>query len=634
MAIDIRASTTCSLGPLINASINDDYIQGSGLVRISGSCEIAGLVTPAIGAVVTFSYTKNGTVYNIPRKLRVLSSFADPFRNTTSVSLGCKLTYLQDLTDPIDWTAFDDPENDDRTEDEEEIVVIPIYASSIMNKCLQELGITASQDPLTNKFSISEFDFSNGYVNILSDLLVSESFCGFLDFNETLQVFSLDQTGGTGPVLNQTSIIDIGPINVGELPGEAVVVSYTTLKLKQREDGSPDSDSSGEADWDFNQTTSTGEMAVSYGTQQGGQRVKRYSTYEQTTTITSYRTLNTRQGERKRVVDSRRTLVTQSGISVLSSPASAYLSQGFSFNPQSVSKVTQEQYSYDSNGNEKVRTKRTSGSAEHIAGSAPVPWEINGDLVSPYYSGAVALDLEVTYSNTIESPNLVGGRLSSTMTYTQYYQHGSSTVAAQQSLAQSRNTFNSASSAQSFLGDWVKMGLSLTKTTSNLSESGVNQTAPSLQAINNSRNADASGDPSNGYRTESKSELELVLGSATAQRRIEFSMPYAPDDIFSKNNTTPVTYSATPSDAPQKAQKYGICQNRLLLGGRNGMNLQLSPEILPSAPFAPIIVQAAGYSVLYRANGTAWTLDANGVIVSTDALFWGAIGTSSITGGT
>jgi len=61
MAIDIRATVTCSLGTLISGSISDDYIQGSGLVKIKGSVEISGTITPAIGTVVTFSYITSGT---------------------------------------------------------------------------------------------------------------------------------------------------------------------------------------------------------------------------------------------------------------------------------------------------------------------------------------------------------------------------------------------------------------------------------------------------------------------------------------------------------------------------------------------------------------------------------------------
>ena len=53
MAVDIRATVTCSLGTLISGSISDDYIQGNGLIRTRGSAVISGTITPALGTVVT-----------------------------------------------------------------------------------------------------------------------------------------------------------------------------------------------------------------------------------------------------------------------------------------------------------------------------------------------------------------------------------------------------------------------------------------------------------------------------------------------------------------------------------------------------------------------------------------------------
>ena len=87
MAIDVRATVTCSLGTLISGSLSDSYVQGSGLVKCTGSVELSGVVTPAIGTVVTFSFTRGGTTTNVPRRLRVLSSFADPFRRIENVPI-------------------------------------------------------------------------------------------------------------------------------------------------------------------------------------------------------------------------------------------------------------------------------------------------------------------------------------------------------------------------------------------------------------------------------------------------------------------------------------------------------------------------------------------------------------------
>ena len=289
MAIDIRATVTCSLGTLISGTISDDYVQGTGLIKCKGSCELSGIYTPTVGDEVTFSYAKDGITRKVPRKLRVLSSFADPFRRTTKVELGCKLTYLQDLQEPVDWTAFDDDANNDFTTDDQAIITIPISASSVMNKCLTQLGITASDNPLTSKFSVESFDLSPGYVQVLSDLLVSESYCGYLDRDEELVVFSLDQEGGTGPVITSNEIIDLGPIGVGQLPGEAVVVSYSTLKLKEPD---PDSDKK----WEEEESIQIlGELTINYSGPPAGSL--KYTGRQIVNSVTTYDTIKLKNYE-------------------------------------------------------------------------------------------------------------------------------------------------------------------------------------------------------------------------------------------------------------------------------------------------------------------------------------------------
>jgi hypothetical protein len=50
---------------------------------------------------------------------------------------------------------------------------------------------------------------------------------------------------------------------------------------------------------------------------------------------------------------------------------------------------------------------------------------------------------------------------------------------------------------------------------------------------------------------------------------------------------------------------------------------------MPAAPFDPIFVQAAGLTALYRVNGNQWAFDSNGIVCSTDALYWGVAGKNS-----
>ena len=616
MAIDIRATVTCTLGTLISGSISDDYIQGSGLVKTRGSVEISGTITPAIGTAVTFSYTKDGVVRSIPRKLRVMSSFADPFRRTTTVELGCKLTYLSDLKEPIDWTAFDDPQNAAYNETDSRIVTLPLYASSVMNKCLTELGITASSNPLTNKFSIAEFDFGAGYVPVLSDLLVSESYCGYLDTNEVLQVFNLDQDAGTGPVFTGSDIVDLGPIGVGQLPGEAVTVSYSTLKLKD-----PDSTNNSSDPWVY--TVSRGaQQSIKVGP-------STYSYIPETVTETEYEIGGDRRIVKQTVT--KTSIAAEAGGSYLEA---VYAELGtFPVAPSAViTEVTTTTYEYNigavtvqlpngswyyTSGEITRATTLVEESILRVISSFNLTWVVESTAYSVNTTDAIVSRKTIQIDETVS-----GYTRSITNNYAifGYTQEGNNLISV---AGQNIDTFAELNSYASTLLSPGALIFTDTSVNIQYGDSRLNNRLPPVEDINNAAYAKG-GDPNNGWRTESLADLELALGSATAQRRIEFSMPYAPDDTFSGPSGGPFT--ATPSDAPAKAMRYGRVQNRLLLGNRNGVNLQLAPEKLPAAPYSPLYLQASGLTALYRANGTNWAFDSNGIVCSVDALFWAAVG--------
>jgi hypothetical protein len=640
MPIDIRANVTCSLGTLISASVSDDYVQGSGLIKTKGSCEISGLISPAVGAVVTFSYTKSGITRSVPRKLRVLSSFADPYRRTTKVELGCKLTYLQDLKDRLKWDALDDPENEEITEAESQIVTFPISATSVAQECLTKLGITASSIPLTNRFSIPEFDFGSGYVQILSDLLVSESYCGYLDFSETLQIISLAAPPGTGPSFGTDKVIDVGPIGVGDLAGDAVTVSYSTLKLKvpdgtevaEREEGedSPTSliprSSSG---WgtDVATTSASSVASVAYTAPDGTEIIATYNTKTSTSEQTTY-AKRIFKGENRYVVVRRQINEDTSLIQIAGNIASAYLSNGRAFGNSQVSSTTVETFDYDIEGNETFRELIRTGSAAFLAGAASISWvypnEDGSNTFIPIPTGTVTLERTTVNSYT-------NGDYRKTIT--RRFQPWIYSSAGQQAIAESRESTSTVDAANSILST-IYNGLVLVDVTVNTTRSAPGagtQEAPLPEDINNENLADSNtADPDNGFRTENTSEVELALGSRTATRRIEFSLPYAPDDRFvrSVKSVSPTTYSYTAfsSDAPTKAKLYGTTQNRILFGNRNGMNIQTVPENLPAAPFGPFYLTANGVVTQYRTNGTSWTMDSEGIVASTDGLYWGVVG--------
>lgn len=663
MAIDIRATVTCTLGTLISASISDDYIQGTGLIKTKGSCEISGLITPAIGTAVTFSYTKGGTTYDVPRTLRVLSSFADPFRRTTKVELGCKLTYLQDVQEPLKWDYTDDPANSGITADDAAIITIPITAAAIAAECCSKLGISGAP-ALTNTFSIAQFDFSAGYVSILSDLLVSECRCGYLDDTETLQTINLSTTGGTGPVFTSAEVIDVGQIGVGQLPGDAVTVSYSSLKLNAPEPQPADPDEAAaqqaRQNWEqeetlgspttvqvpnpfFNDPSALGVPEYLYS------EIPEYYSYTYTprsVVVTTYDTLD-RVVTRVTTEYTIMAVIAPGYIQHIAGTAPVY---GPPEGSTEFTTVSTETYTYKvaapastpksdpPDGYQEVlkREQQVDEPQIKLFASSQI-YDIAGQANERFDAGNTNADRFIA-SKSIETPSsgttLAG--TTSTKTVSESYQASGYTAKGQQSLASAleRNKAN----ADFYTGlayGYLVAALTLEQVSTETQIStgrdiGLEQRPSAADRINQENakgEGDSKPDPNNGWRTASSSEIELALGSSLATRRITLSMPYAPDDRFTKTGSPPsVTYSASPSDAPAKARAYGKAQNMLLLGNRYGVNVQMAPERMPAAPFSAFILQANGLSALYRTNGTSWTMSPDGILASTDALFWGAVG--------
>lgn len=607
MPIDIRATVSCPLGTLISGSISDSYVANAGLIKTSGNLVISGLITPAIGTAVTVSYVKAGVSRTIPRRLRVLSSFADILRRTTAVELGCRLTYLQDLRESIDWTAFDDAATT-MTEADAALVTVPIRAQAVAEKCLAELGLTASGLALTNKFSLEKYDFGPGYVSVLNDLLLSESVCGYLDSSEVLQVVNLAASGGTGPVMDASQLIDVNKIGAGQLPGEAVTVSYSTLRLKQPETTNKPSP------WE--QTTAQNRYTVNipFTNAAGDADNFQHVVVETTTTQTSYKTIKNSDGQDLRLPSSRFTTLTTSTAAVISNIYAEYLANSIGVSPYQVDKYTSESFSYDSQGNEINYQKRVYGSVVFLLASLSVPWVLPDGSVVGIGGGTYGIEGEDRETTT------VGNKKQITINT---YGPWSKTIPGQLAGSNARDSIETAGEAAAYINRMLVGGLCLIDSRTETVSTNEPISIPTQADINNSKAAKA-GNPNNGYRTDSKSSVILAMGSATAQRRVEFSLPKAPDDIFYAAGGG--AYGSTASDAPQKAQLFGLTQNRILLGNRNGISIQAAPEVLPSAPFAPFIVRSANASALYRTNGLTWTFDEAGVVVSCDALFWGAVG--------
>lgn len=700
MAIDLRAKATCTLGELISASISDSSIIGAGLIKTSGSCQISGLVNPGIGTIVKIFYEKSGIVRELPRHLVVLSSFANPFTNTTVVDLGCQLTYMDGVSEPRTIDGFQDPANSSFGAADKEIVIIPISASAVAQECLEKIGLTGSP-PLTNKFSVEKFDLSAGYVSVLNDLLLSESLCGFVDKNGNFITFSLSATTGIVPLIEQDQIVELGPLSPGQLPGNPVIVDYSTLKLR-----SPDPI---DAEWEELRARRDWELEESYDSEtevilrvyynfgpwfgsslnkpprwppaNAGQTVDVSFFYvPKTVTRTTY-------DKWDRVV-TRRTVKTTIAAESNPDQTTDLLSfsnlTSFGMLPVESSTVTTITYkkaaplvnpvvdgrevpAVPEEGYDEVLLEETiTYEPDHLRyAGLPVNYyalRSQGIVLNPVLQEVPS---QIAERRTVQTETyardlvLAVGRTRSevgyfpiTKTTTRNWRQFGKTAKGQKyfrTLLFSPLTtppegplygydprlrpdvpFNLAQAIVNVYG--------LLKTNREVSDGTQVRIFSGREAVFQGRPASSSRisgslaegtDPNNGYRTDSSSEVEFVYGTETAgyDRPTQFSIPYAPDDVFVKTGSGPsAVFAAISSDAPQKVVTFGRIQNKLLFGANYGIEIQTAGDRMPPRPYTTFCIQAGGLTGSFVTDGTSWVIDGNGIIASTSALYTGIVG--------
>ena len=661
MTLDLRADVTCSLGPLISGSFADDYLQNNGLIKTRGEVLINGTINPVVGTPVTFTYTKNGTTRPIPRTLRVLSSFADPFRRTTTVQLGCKLTYYSNRK-----TIERNPNVKDEHPDIPCKVfgkaTIPLSAAFIYQLCLDALGLTSDAVTLTNVFSQEEFDLSPGYIQVISDLLQSEGYAGYLDSSEVLRIIDLSVETGEGRLITPEDIIDLGPIGVGDLPGESVVVRYNSQELVPPDDEFDDEYL--KRSWEVEeQFGAQSEVTVSYTNDQGDPETDLDYFFP-------YQFSATRYDVWDRKIESIN-LTVVSAAEINNRWASDAFKVGRAWNIP-VGRLTREVIEYvtpaqavnDVNlmvinevGGGATRVKELlaefAAGQDHPADECIYEPSDDADQVKSQTTTSMFSELELAGSLNIDTYISEGSSgLGSSLiefntvpwltesvvtveyetddasgiskTITKRTISRSQTVSGQQDLAtkaQGLDYASLATSISSLLNDAAKIVYTGADVSLHYQRQYGLQKRPSEADRTKTAN-------SKGPATEEEAQLAWIFGSTTSTAVTEFTMPYQPDDQITY--TEGAGFGISRSDAPQKALKYGRIQNRLLLGNRNGVSLQLAPETMPPRPFDPLYLEANGLTGAFRVNGTSWAFDSNGIVCSVDALLWGAV--SSIPG--
>lgn len=664
MTIDIRAIVTCSAGDVISADISSDYIQGNGVLKCSGSITVLGAASTSFGDSVSLSWSGPSGGGSIPFKLYCLGTAYDPQTNTTEVTVGCHFTREQEAREPAKLTSYDtDP---DVPEEDREIVTIPMRASDILDYCLEKIGLSGGPS-LTNEFSISEFDFSRGYVSIINDLLISENYCGYVDGSGNLSYIDLSNAlGSGGGGFDVTNTISVTASGIGAVPGETVVVTYDTLTLKTPEID-PNEVKTGKLLWEYEEIIGAKtDVGINVkGEQWDGEEYEWNSVFTfipKTEIETSYDNWDrvTKRVETRHYI----------GAETLASYIQATVKSDFSKDNiigrglaavvtgnWELETITTTDYFYKKAAPEimtpeerkkdlpedydELISERTevTDHAMTLACNSPLKWEYEDEETgyiehyNPVFGQKTAEITEITYEKynrrlMVEAGDGVGTMADFPVVKTVQKRTipYSATQFGQQDLA---NRAEQGQSTNNLIGltQYLVDGGVETRIVSGR-EATLQARPPLEQRITQSQQDP--DDPNNGYSTPSRTMMDLISGASGGARIVEFNMPYAPDDRFIKNiqiidGEEVVTFTSVRSDAQEKAQAFGRVQSDLLMGTRCGVNVQTGPWA-DGTPGGSAGVSANGYAGAGIVSGTSWSMDKTGVVINLGIAIAGGAG--------
>lgn len=650
-AIDIRTRVYCNRGPVISGSLEENTIVGAGLVNVTGSIILNGVYRVKEGDIIELAYYKNNRIARLGRKLRATSVYANPVTRTTEIALGCLLTYNKDNEPPPKIVNSDgDTSLPDLTEIQKAVMIKPISAKYIAEQICAELGIQHEEFPLTNQFYSEEFEISGPYLNVLSDLLVSENYVGYINSEERLNFVNLLGEDSYGAVLDEFKVIDIEPINAGDPPADIVYsnVTYKSIRL----DASATGDT-GETDEEILSRVGRADGRVttqSYENNGTASRTFRWSSFdslykriegsEQESTVSWADTSNTSTDyelfESKTGSDSGSTGESSKSYR----PVSATTYRGSAWGVTS----SQTFYSYSS-GDIKIVTKDDSSYdyLQTIVEACGFPAEVVEP--SPYgltHAGSKFADKSLS----APSVNFSGVRILTTrqVTITKSTEDWSETTT--QRWASRVLTSDGAADVQQYIqylekrypirADFFAALKSRLKTIIDYAADFVpagtsvsySESAPKYEVsesqLNRRSQDDRRDDPKSGitYTIVDNPEIIYIKNTGTGIN-LELTPPYMSDDQIIFNG---LYYEVVRSDAVEKATAFARTQNRLRYGYRNGQSIVYPIEYAPIAPFKPLYLSFGGVIGQFRSDRMNIAFDSSGILVSTDAIFWGGVG--------
>ena len=683
MALDIRGKIFCSAGPVIRGGFSDDHIQGTGLIKTKGEVVLNGLFKLTPGQSISLGYEKQGRVNRLPRALRVLSSFADPFRRETTVSLGCKLTMLEnfresrktDVAEVVDYLEVDCKTVND--------IPLNIPLSHIANKCLTALGIAGGVS-INGSLAIDSFDFGSGYVSILSDILYSNSLIGYLNENESFVVRSL-QISGTSPVLDEDDIIDVSPIRSGDIPATTVIVDYsynrfTPPKQEEEEEEAQDEDKRKKRDWELEETQGELQYVIVRYNKTESQHV--FSYYPFSSTRTSYdildRPLKKTSTEKIIAAAINSQYVTEvldetggygRGADLVEHKST--IEYGYLYSASELVPPIEEDPNRNpclANTNNGLVRRNPDGSKTTYGPNTKFYTPARDD--QPSFIESISFESEMAIIGGINIPGYVYKFFNANLqAVTEILHPGTQVIPTSITIENFdvRDSFgnpkNDEENGVTFVETTfiesaykrIQFQQGLAKMAEDVGNTGqaYNMFAAAAQLINHgsgtrttySREYGTLNKRPNAQKRakeryakdprESFSDLEFITGGAGNAITTSYGLPIAPDDEIKVNpdyrgiGTGDTHYLVNKSDAPGLARQFGRTQQRLTYGHRMGFSVQTVPDKLPPYPGMGITLRLGGIIASYIANAQSWSFDSNGIVASADFLYLGGVGATT-----
>jgi hypothetical protein len=567
------------------------------------------------------------------------------------------------------------------------LLIKPISAKHVAERCCAALGLKHDPFPLTNEFYRDTFEISAPYLKVLSDLLISENYVGYVDSTETLKFINLNKTGGRGPVLNESNIIDISPINSGDPDADVVYSIIQRKKIKL--DASIDADNPDPKPEPIEEVLERNDVPPDPILLQELIKVEFYNVYPNRLYQTSGYNTEPSQTRTFRHTDEEGA-VTTSFITYNPSGSwtATYNAQGTLLSTEEKKggvwgqTITTATYSTSKDGETETTTETTvvQVPVEEVAEACGFPPEVvpntPAGIRSTVTGGLVTKEIITVKKVNSPDSSLTTQNRTAAMIFT------SAGAANIQSFIQSfRGSVTSGGEDSDtypglFPGSVVNLALTTVSDGVRISfadkfnppspefagsQDAIRAPDGSIKLItaaeaitflqaqklaallaqtldsdlggsagttlpNNSATSTvaATKNPSAGYTIDVLEIPEIVYTKNNPGGIIlEFTPPYLSDDRLVQKNSK---YSVVPSDAAAKAKAFANRQNTLRFGKRNGQSVIFPIEYLATRPFSPLYLEFKGVVGQYRTDSTNIVFDNTGILVSTDAIFSGGIG--------